>query len=65
MAREYNYFIFYVFDNGHGNSSLNLPVPIMGLKDIKEIEKLIAEKVKEEDGVDINGVCITHFQLFG
>jgi hypothetical protein len=64
MAKEYDYFIFYQYDNGYGNSSINTPIPIKNLKDIKTIEKMLTEKVKEEDGVDINGVCITHFQLF-
>lgn len=64
LDKNYHYFIAFKHSKGYGNMEVEFPLPIRDIKDINAIQKLIKKDAKEKDGVEIDNVCITNFQLF-
>lgn len=59
----YQYFVAYRHSTGYGNLVCTLSHEITDMHHISDIQKHIALDVKEKEGVEIKGVCITNFQF--
>ncbi|WP_373894658.1 hypothetical protein [Virgibacillus sp. CBA3643] len=58
MAKEYKYFVSYVYSEGWGNIDVTLPEPIQNIDDIRSMEQAIAENQELDESV-----CVQNFQV--